>query len=156
MIFFIGLLLTTLMTALFATNYLEDMPFDIQMKIVDMSETEWSVDTSHLDHYKFDTYMHVMIRKDMATQDKIKHDSIIQLFRKLRHSKVTRIFAIQKVDDAVNEVVKYQDLFDFDLRELFSNLTLHESPDQFVYSTIYDWGKNKYVNNPEYVYSDYE
>lgn len=156
MIIFMELLLTALMTALFSTNYLEDMPFDIQMKIVDMSETKWSVDTSHLDHYKFDTYMDVMIRKDMATQDKIKHDSIIQLFRKLRLSKVTRIFAIQKVDDAVNEVVKYQDLFDFDLRELFSNLTLHESSDQFVYSTIYDWGKNKYVNNPEYVYSDYE
>ena len=60
------------------------------------------------------------------------------------------MFANQKVLEAVDEVVKYQDLFDFDLRELFGNLKLYEPELQFQHAKMYDWIKNEYVENPQY------
>ena len=151
-----GLLLTVLMTALFATNYIDDMPFDIQTKIMDMSKTEWVLSVDDLDQNKYNKYSELMIRKDMQTKDKVKHDSIIELVRKLSLSKVTRLFAIQKVHDAVHDALKYQDLFDFDLTELFSNLTLNESKTQLEYPIIYDWDKDEFISNPLYEPHDWE
>lgn len=140
----------TMSTSLFNNNYLEDLPCDLQMKIVDMSKTKWFLNTHYLDHDKFNTYMKVMVRKDMEAEDKVKHDSINNLFSKLAFSNTTYHFANQKVLEAIDEVVKYQDLFNFDLRELFSNLKLNEKDLEYEFPKMYDWNKDEYIDNPEY------
>lgn len=141
------------MTAVFANNYLEDIPVDLQMKICDMSKCRWRLDCNNLDTDKFCSYMKAMIKKDMSKNDDIKYDSIMELQKKLSSSIISFQFANQKLSEAINNVLKYQDEFDFDLYDLLSNIKLQEK-ESFLslsnYYRIYDWDKNEYITNPDY------
>ena len=141
-------------TVCFTENYLEDIPVDLQMKICDMSKSRWRLYCNDLDNDKFHTYMLNMIKKDMSTGYTTKHDTIMELQKKLSFSNVSFQFANQKLSEAINDVLKYQDEFDFDLHELLSKITIEEQdlgPSFLnICRNIYDWNLNEYVTNPDY------
>ena len=141
-------------TVCFTENYLEDIPVDLQMKICDMSKSKWRLNCDNLDNYKFDTYMTYMIKKDRSSDDTIKHDTVLELQKKFTFSKVSFQFANQKLSEAINDVLKYQNEFDFDLQELLSKITIEEEDlgPSFhnMCRNLYDWNLNEYVSNPDY------
>jgi len=139
-------------TVCFTENYLEDIPVDLQMKICDMSKSRWRLNCDNLDNDKFHTYMLNMIKKDRSSGD--TNDTIMELQKKLSFSNVSFQFANQKLSEAINDVLKYQDEFDFDLHELLSKITIEEQdlgPSFLnICRNIYDWNLNEYVTNPDY------
>ena len=142
----------TLMTTLFTKNYLHEIPNDLQIDIMNYSKSRWRIYCSHLDNDKFSSYMLNMIKKDMSLSDTTKHDTIIELQKKLSFSNVSYQFANQKLSEAINDVIKYQDEFDFDLYELLSKITIeeHNLYPSHTMCRIYDWNLNEYVTNPDY------
>jgi hypothetical protein len=145
---------TTLMTAVFTQNYLHEIPTDIQLDIMNYSKSKWRLNFDNLDNNNFDTYMLNMIKKDMSTSDTTKHDTVLQLHKKLISSYTTYQFANQKLSEAINDVLKYQNEYDFDLYELFNKIKIKEEDSDlasFPMQRIYDWNKQDYIDNPNYV-----
>ena len=143
------------MTAVcFTENYLEDIPVDLQMKICDMSKSKWRLNCDNLDNDKFYTYISYMNKKDRSSDCTIEHDTVLELQKKFTFSKVSFQFANQKLSEAINDVLKYQNEFDFDLQELLSKITIEEEDlgPSFhnMCRDIYDWNLNEYVSNPDY------
>lgn len=152
-----------LMTTLFAENYLHEIPFDIQLDIMNYSKSQWRINIDHFDKddwYNYFRFDHDMIRKDMNVNDEVAHNTIHTLNVNLLRSYTTYQFANQKLSEAINELLKYQNDYDFDLYDLFKKIKLKEDdtfPSLYAMRRIYDWNKQDYIDNPNYVPNkDYE
>ena len=139
-----------LMTALFTQNYLHEIPTDIQFQIMNYSKSQWNLDIDALDTNEWCCFSLNMIRKDMAKNDEVQHDTIVELHKKLSKSYTTYQFANQKLSEAINDALKYQDEFDFDLYALLNKTKIKECDCLFPIKNIYDWNLNEYITNPDY------
>ena len=139
-----------LMTTLFTQNYLHEIPTDIQFQIMNYSKSQWNLDIDALDTNEWCCFSLNMIRKDMAKNDEVQHDTIVELHKKLSKSYTTYQFANQKLSEAINDALKYQDEFDFDLYALLNKTKIKECDCLFPIKNIYDWNLNEYITNPDY------
>lgn len=150
MIFSMGGDHTTFMTAVFTQNYLHEIPTDLQTEIMNYSKSKWNIDIDDLDTNEWHCFSSDMIRRDIEKNDEVQHNTIIELHKKLSRSYTTYQFANQKLSEAINDALKYNDQYDFDLYELLNKIKIKESDFMFPIQRIYDWNKNEYITNPDY------
>ena len=150
MIFFMGGYHNALMTAVFTENYLHEIPTDLQIDIMNYSKSMWSIDIDALDIHDWSLFSMKMIFKDMQKTDEVQYETIIELHKKLSRSYTTYQFANQKLSEAINDALKYQDEFDFDLYALLNKIKIKECGFMFPIKNIYDWNLNEYITNPDY------